>query len=251
MLTLLSPSKTMDESPIHSPHTIPLFLSEAGQLVDLLRSCSRDELVELMHISDALAQSTAERMAQWTAPHTPKNAKQAIHTFTGAVYAALDAATLSDAGCDYCQGNIRILSGLYGMLRPFDLMQPYRLEMGYPLQTPAGNLYQFWRDKITTQLNSELSGRPLLNLTSLEYFKVIDKKALGSEIITPLFKDYKNSTLKVVAIYAKKARGRMARYVIDNRISTADELHNFADDGYRYDPELSSSGAPVFTRAES
>jgi cytoplasmic iron level regulating protein YaaA (DUF328/UPF0246 family) len=204
-----------------------------------------------MEISETLPKLNQQRFKDWETPFTLDNAKQAVLAFTGDVYDGLDATSLKKADLNFAQNHLRILSGLYGLLKPLDLIQPYRLEMGRPLETRgAKNLYEFWRETVTEELNNT-KGDLLVNLASNEYFKAIDKKMLNKEIISPVFKDEKNGTYKIISFFAKKARGSMARFIIENRIKETDELLNFAENGYAYNAELSKPAAPVFTRPEA
>lgn len=250
MIIVLSPSKSMDMNPSGvSDATLPAFLDRSEALVSRLRRFSSRQLMEFMEISEVLADLNRERFKTWKPPFTPENAKQALLAFTGDVYEGLDAATLKKRDIQYAQKHLRILSGLYGLLRPLDLIQPYRLEMGRPLETRgAKNLYDFWRETITETINAE-PGHLLVNLASQEYFKAIDRRKLNKEIISPIFKDEKNGTFKIISFYAKKARGTMARYLIENRVTSSDGLFGFAEDGYRYNEKFSKPGAPVFTRS--
>jgi cytoplasmic iron level regulating protein YaaA (DUF328/UPF0246 family) len=225
-------------------------LEQSGSLISNLRKFSISNLMEFMQISEKLAELNSQRFADWTTPFTPHNAKQAVFTFTGDVYDGLDAPSLKKRDLQFAQKHLRILSGLYGLLRPLDLIQPYRLEMGRPLRTDnANNLYGFWKQTITEELN-RLPGDLLVNLASQEYFKAIDKKALNQQIISPVFKDEKNGAFKIISFYAKKARGSMARFIIENRITDADGLTGFNTGGYAYSAELSTGSEPVFTRPE-
>lgn len=228
----------------------PDFLDRSEQLVSNLRNFSSADLIEFMAVSEKLAELNSKRFADWTLPFTPNNAKQAVLAFTGDVYDGLDATSLKKPDLNFAQKHLRILSGLYGLLRPLDLIQPYRLEMGRPLQTgDAKNLYEFWTQTVTEELN-RLPGDLLINLASQEYFKAVDKKKLNKQIISPVFKDEKNGELKIISFYAKKARGTMARFIIENRATRIENLLTFSENGYTYAPDLSSQFAPVFTRPE-
>ncbi|MBA3988278.1 peroxide stress protein YaaA [Aliidiomarina maris] len=256
MLLVVSPAKNLDfESPAAvDDYTQPRHLDDSAALIQRARELSPQQIASLMKISDKLAGLNAARFAEWQTPFTPDNAKAAVFAFNGDVYAGLDAASLSPDTIAYAQQHMRILSGLYGLLRPLDLMQAYRLEMGTKLDNPRGkDLYAFWGARIAEQLNQDMqqSGdKYLLNLASNEYFKAVDKKALDAEIISPVFKDTKNGQLKVISFYAKKARGMMARYVVENQVTSLKELKGFTAEGYKYDAALSSESAPVFTRPE-
>ena len=226
------------------------FIDQSKKLVTAARKLSRTELMEFMDISEKLAELNQQRFKNWKAPFSIDTGKQALFAFTGDVYDGLDATTLNKRDIDFAQNHLRILSGLYGLLRPLDLIQPYRLEMGRPLETRgAKNLYEFWRDTITDTLNAE-NGNVLVNLASQEYFKAINTGKLKKEIISPVFKDEKNGKLKIISFYAKKARGTMARYLIENRIADLDGILGFSEDGYAYNSSLSEPNKPVFTRPE-
>jgi cytoplasmic iron level regulating protein YaaA (DUF328/UPF0246 family) len=252
MMIVLSPSKSMQMDSAASPDcTQPEFLDRSEELVSNLRNFSAQDLASFMAISEKLTELNKKRFANWSRPFTPDNAKPATLTFTGDVYDGLDASSLKKRDLQFAQKHLRILSGLYGLLRPLDLIQPYRLEMGRPLKTDnAKNLYEFWRDTITAELN-HLPGDHLINLASQEYFKAIDKKALNKQIISPVFKDEKNGTFKIISFYAKCARGSMARFLIENQITHSDDITAFNINGYTYAEELSSETAPVFIRSES
>jgi len=251
MIIVLSPSKSMDMNPSGvSDATRPAFLDRSEILVSRLRRFSVRQLMEFMDISEQLAELNRQRFQAWKPPFSPENAKQALLAFTGDVYEGLEASTLKKRDLQHAQTHLRILSGLYGLLRPLDLIQPYRLEMGRTLETrDAKNLYAFWRDAITGTINDE-PGHLLVNLASQEYFKAIDHRKLSKEIISPVFKDEKNGTFKIISFYAKKARGTMARYLITNRVTSADGILAFAEDGYQFNENLSKPGEPVFTRSD-
>ncbi len=251
MLIVLSPSKSMDMEPAAlAEATQPAFLDRSEQLVSKLRGFSSQKLMDFMEISEKLAELNRQRFIDWQPPFTHENAKQAVLAFTGDVYDGLDAPSLKKRDLQYAQNRLRILSGLYGLLRPLDLIQPYRLEMGRPLATRgAKNLYEFWRNRVTETLNAE-TGDMLVNLASQEYFKAVDSRQLEKQIVSPIFKDEKNGTFKIISFYAKKARGTMARYLIENRIKDLDGLLGFSEDGYAFNPGLSKPLAPVFTRPE-
>jgi cytoplasmic iron level regulating protein YaaA (DUF328/UPF0246 family) len=251
MIVVLSPSKSMQTEAARATEiSQPEFLDQAEQLVSKLRKFSEAELSRFMKISPTLAQQTHQRFQKWARPFTPDNANPAALTFTGAVYDGLDATSLDKNALQFAQDHLRIFSALYGVLRPLDLMQAYRLDMADPLETDsAPSLYAFWKSLVTNQLN-QLAGSLLINLASQEYFKVIDKKRLDKQIVAPVFKDEKNGKLKTISLYAKRARGAMARFIIEKRISSADELLAFNRDGYTYAPDLSAEDAPVFTRPE-
>jgi cytoplasmic iron level regulating protein YaaA (DUF328/UPF0246 family) len=251
MIIVLSPSKSMDMEPAKvADFTEPQFLDQSKALADKAGKFSKTELMEFMQISEKLAELNQQRFKNWKPPFSLDNAKQAVLAFTGDVYDGLNATTLKKRDLTFAQNHLRILSGLYGLLKPMDLIQPYRLEMGRPLETRGSkNLYEFWRATITEELNNT-KGDLLINLASNEYFKVIDQRSLHKEIISPVFKDEKNGHFKIISFFAKKARGTMARYIIENRIKDARGLLEFKEDGYTYNPELSKPSAPVFTRGE-
>lgn len=254
MLVVISPAKTLDyETPAKtSTFTTPDFLDDSAELIDTLKELSPAQLAKLMSISDKLAGLNAARFGSWSLPFDPDNAKQALLAFKGDVYTGLDAESFKAADFKFAQKHLRILSGLYGLLRPLDLMQAYRLEMGTKLQNSKGkDLYAFWDNKITEQINSQLKKQKnpvLVNLASNEYFKSIKPKNLTGEVITPVFKEYKNGQYKVIAFFAKKARGMMSAYIIKNKITDPDAIKDFDDDGYAYNKKLSSSKEWVFTR---
>jgi len=255
MLILVSPAKTLDyESPLPTEAcTQPRFIQPAAQLIEVLKDLSVQEVAELMKLSDKLASLNVARYQSWQPEHTRDNARPAVLAFKGDVYAGLDAASFSEEDFQFAQQHLRILSGLYGVLRPLDLLEPYRLEMGTKLRTEAGeNLYQFWGDRITQALNEELSGSddPVINLASNEYFKAVQPKALAGRLVTPVFKDYKNGQYKIISFYAKKARGLMSRYIIQNRIETAEAIKAFDLEGYAFSPEQSKGDTWVFLRDE-
>ncbi len=252
MKIVISPAKKLDyNSAIPTQkYTNSNFLQEATVLNNILKEKSPNEIAKLMHLSDKLANLNWQRYNQWSLPFTPKNARQAVFAFKGTVYEGLDAYTLSERKIKQLQDKLRILSGMYGILKPLDLMQPYRLEMGTKLQVNTHkNLYEFWSDKLTNALNSELKENEVfINLASNEYFKSIQTKKLKVPIITPIFKDYKNDTLKIISFYAKKARGLMVRYIIDNNIDTIKDLKGFNYGNYAFDSKLSTQTNLIFTR---
>ena len=254
MLILLSPAKTLDyESPVKvRTATQPALLQESELLVKDLQSMSPDSISELMGISSKLGELNFERFMDWHTPFTKDNARQAALAFKGDVYTGLEADTMSADDLKFAQKHLRILSGLYGVLRPLDLMQPYRLEMGTRMRNERGkDLYEFWGDRITAELNKQLKALKtdtVLNLASNEYFKSVNKKGLQGEIIAPAFKDLKNGNYKIISFYAKKARGQMAAWVIRKRITDAAQLKKYRVDGYRYSADLSKPGQPVFVR---
>jgi len=254
MLTLISPAKTLDfERPLATSHvSTPVFLKESAQLVDVMRDHSAADLSKLMRISPKLGELNAERFEQWRLPFTPDNARQAILAFRGDVYVGLDADSYSQRDFTFAQKSLRILSGLYGVLKPLDLIQPYRLEMGSRVSNGENkDLYGFWGDTITEALNTELAGhrnKSVINLASNEYFKSVRTKALIGQVITPVFKDYSKGTYKILAFYAKKARGLMASHIIQNRLNTPDAMKEFTTDGYHFNEDFSSEHEWVFTR---
>ncbi len=254
MLIIISPAKTLDyETPsTTNSHSQSDYLPEATQLVEQMRHYSAADISAIMGVSDKIAQLNVIRFKQWHTPFTPSNAKQAILAFKGDVYSGLDASRFSEDELQFSQRHLRILSGLYGLLRPLDLMQPYRLEMGRKIETARGrNLYQFWGDLITTGINQQMlqsNSGYLINLASNEYFKAVKPALIQGEVITPLFKDYKNGSYKVVGVYAKKARGKLSRYIIKNRLSSPEELKDFTDDGYCFNPQLTQGNEWVFSR---
>ncbi|OZV69083.1 peroxide stress protein YaaA [Winogradskyella aurantia] len=252
MKLVLSPAKSLDfESNIPTTKsTESCFLAEAERLNKLLKKKSAKKLSELMHISDSLGQLNYERNQEWSLPFTQDNARQALYAFNGDVYRGLDAYTIDTKKLNKVQDTVRIISGLYGILKPLDLMQPYRLEMGTKM--PVGknkNLYEFWKTKVTQSLNEELEDDELfLNLASNEYFKAIDKRALKVPVIDVDFKELKDGKYKTIGFYAKYARGLMVRYIIDNDINTIDELKEFNLENYRFTEALSDNKKLVFTR---
>lgn len=254
MLIIISPSKTLDfEKPItNESYTQPEFVKEASILIKPLRKLSVDQLIDLMGISPKLAQLNQERFYLWRPEFTPETSRQAMYAFRGDVYTGLDADSLSPADIDAAQKQVRILSGLYGVLRPLDLIRPYRLEMGIPLSVGKNrNLYEFWQKRITAKTREDLdkSGSNLLiNLASVEYFKAIDPKKLKAEIITPEFREAKDGTYKIISFFAKKARGMMTRFILQNGIDSEDQLQTFDKDGYCFNRRLSEMGRHVFTR---
>lgn len=257
MLLVVSPAKNLDfESPLpSSDFTQPAMLKDAENLVKTCKKLAPSELASLMHISDKLSILNAERFSSFTTPFTKDNARQALFAFNGDVYAGLDASSLQKDDLAFAQKHLRILSGLYGILRPLDLMQAYRLEMGTKLENPRGkSLYEYWGNSITDELNNSFDATNdsniLVNLASNEYFSSIKKRALNATIITPHFKDEKNGKYKIISFYAKKARGLMARYIIENRISDVSELKRFNSAGYVFDEQESSATDLIFKRAE-
>ena len=252
MKILISPAKSLDfetEAPFEA-HSEPIFLDEAERLSKVLKKKSARSLSKLMSISDTLGKLNYDRNQNWHLPFTEDNAKQAVYAFTGEVYRGLDATTLPAHVLDDLQDKLRILSGQYGLLKPFDLIQPYRLEMGTKLKVGRKeNLYQFWDSSITDALNDEMEeGELLINLASHEYFKAVKAKQLKGKVITPVFKDLKNGKLMTIAVFAKNARGLMVRYIIEKGCETVDDLKGFDLNGYAFDSNLSSETQLVFTR---
>ncbi len=254
MLIVISPAKTLDYKtpPVTPVASQPGFLAHSHELIEQLRELSPADIGKMMSISDKLASLNTARFEAWQQPFTPENAKQAILAFKGDVYTGLDAETLDEQGFAFAQQHLRILSGLYGLLRPLDLMQAYRLEMGSRFANNRGkDLYAFWGDIITDALNKELAEQNdnvLINLASNEYFKSVKAKKLEADIITPVFKDLKNGQYKIISFYAKKARGLMGRYIIDKKVSEPAEIKKFNVDGYVFSKEMSDSNTWVFTR---
>ena len=256
MLALISPAKTLDyETPIKlEDHTQPRFLDHSHTLIETLKPYSSKRVAKLMNLSSKLSDLNVARYRDWHTPFTPDNARQSILAFKGDVYIGLDASTLTKRDLNFAQKHLRILSGLYGVLRPYDLMQPYRLEMGTKIKNPGGkNLYEFWAETITDSLNEELNqskGKVVVNLASNEYFNAVDTSQLNADIVAPAFLDEKNGEFKMISFFAKKARGSMARYLIQERVKSAAGITGFDRDGYRYDKKLSTTERPVFTRTE-
>ena len=252
MKLVISPAKSLNyESELPTGFSSEsCFLNEAKQLNALLKKKSAKTLSELMHISPKLGALNYERNQNWSLPFSSENARQAIYAFDGDVYRGLDAYSISEEKLDILQDTVRIISGLYGLLKPLDLIQPYRLEMG--TKFPVGknkNLYEFWRKKITTALNDELYEDELLvNLASQEYFKAIDAKALKTPLIHVDFKEFKNGQFKTIAIFSKRARGLMTRYIVDSNAQNVEDLKNFNTDRYILDDQLSTENKLVFPR---
>ncbi|NRR91768.1 peroxide stress protein YaaA [Winogradskyella undariae] len=252
MKLVLSPAKSLDyETKLPTSKTTDgQFLKEADQLNKVLKKKSAKDLSELMHISDNLGQLNFERNQDWELPFTQDNARPAIYAFSGDVYRGIDAYTIDTKKLDKVEDTVRILSGLYGILKPLDLVQPYRLEMGTKL--PVGknkNLYEFWQKKVTKALNEELEDDELfINLASNEYFKAVDTKALKVPVVNIVFKEFKNDKYKIVAFYAKLARGLMTRYIIDTDAKTVDDIKAFNYENYGFSDALSSENELVFTR---
>lgn len=252
MKIVISPAKSLnfETEASTSDYTQPLFTKEAERLSKILKKKSARSLSKLMSISPALGQLNYERNQEWSIPFNPENAKQAVFAFTGEVYRGLDVTSMDKEGISFLQGKLRILSGQYGVLKPLDLMQAYRLEMSTRLKVGVKpNLYKFWGSKITDALNNELEeGELFVNLASNEYFKVLQPKALKVPVITPIFKEFKNGDYKVVMTFAKLARGLMVRYIVDHKIESIEGLKGFNVNGYAYDDNLSTETELVFTR---
>jgi len=254
MLTLISPAKTLDfETPAGTKKfTEPEFLSQSKQLVSVMKKKKPADLAKLMSISPKLAELNVERYQDWRPPFTTANAKQALLAFKGDVYLGLEAEKYSQRDLSFAQNHLRILSGLYGVLKPLDLIQPYRLEMGTRLENKRGkDLYEFWGTRITRFLNDELCSqrsKVLINLASNEYFKSVRTDALQAELITPVFKDYSRGSYKILSFFAKRARGAMASYIVKNRIDKAEDIKSFDVDGYHFNESYSSDTQWVFTR---
>ncbi len=256
MLMVISPAKTLDfETPAKTKvSTQPDFLDQSQLLIDQLRELSPSDISGLMSISDKLGNLNFDRFLNWHTPFDVDNAKQAVLAFKGDVYTGLDAESFNSKDFKFAQKHLRILSGLYGLLRPLDYIQPYRLEMGTKFANEGGdNLYQFWGEQITDAMNAQLkksNSEVLLNLASNEYFKSIQQKNINADIITPVFKDLKNGKYKIISFYAKKARGLMSAYVIKNQLTDVEDIKQFDTDGYRYNAAMSSAREWVFTRDE-
>lgn len=256
MLALISPTKTLDyETALPSSNfTQPRLLDQSEQLIEVCRELSASQLSSLMSVSEKIAQLNVARFQDWQTEFDLANARQAIFAFKGDVYTGLDAYALNDSQLDFAQQHLRMLSGLYGLLRPLDLMMPYRLEMGTKLQNPRGsNLYEFWGKRITDLIQQDLqhtNSQILLNLASDEYYKAVKESALDAQMIKPVFLDQKNGKYKVISFYAKKARGLMARFVIEQQIQQVEDLKAFNSEGYYFDAENSNAKELVFKREE-
>ncbi|NYT85432.1 peroxide stress protein YaaA [Pollutimonas harenae] len=259
MLLLLSPAKKLDyDSPVRSTlHTQPLFVEQSTELIKVLKKKSATDIAGLMKLSDTLAKLNVERYAAWKPVFNQTNSRQAVLAFNGDVYEGLDASSLSDVQLKWAQDHLALLSGLYGVLRPLDLMQPYRLEMGTRLETKKGkNLYDFWGGSIAQYLNQRLAEQSagkkkeaiVLNLASEEYFKSVDRAVLQARVVQCVFQDYKNDAWKVISFHAKRARGLMARYAIEHKINTVEKLQGFSAEGYAYTAAESSADKLVFRR---
>ena len=252
MKILLSPAKSLNfETPLpHSQFTEPVFLNEAARIAKLLKKKSARSLSKLMGISEALGQLNYQRNQDWSLPFTPENARPAVYAFSGDVYRGLDVYTLPPEKISFLQDSVRILSGMYGILKPLDLIQAYRLEMGTKFAVGVKkNLYEFWREKLTTHMNAVLQpNEMIINLASAEYFKALPFKALNVPVYTPVFKDYKNGTYKTIMTFAKLARGYMTRYLVENEVNTEAGVKAFQEEGYAFSESLSTNTEWVFTR---
>ncbi len=256
MLIFLSPAKSLDyKTPPHvATYTQPAFLDRSQTLIDQLRALSPADIAKLMDLSDPLALLNFNRYAEWSQPFTPDNAKQAVLAFDGDVYDGLAAKTLSAADLDFAQQHVRILSGMYGILKPLDLMQPYRLEMGTKFANRGGkDLYTFWGETLLDAINAELDAMPrpvVVNLASEEYFKAAVGRKLKGTLIQPVFEDWKGGKYKIISFFAKKARGLMTRYAVLNRLSDPEGLQDFDSEGYAFAPEASDDKTWVFRRRQ-
>jgi cytoplasmic iron level regulating protein YaaA (DUF328/UPF0246 family) len=257
MIIVISPAKTLDfeSSPTTKKHTQPDFLDDSSGLINELRKLEPDQVAKLMSISPKLAVLNSNRYFAWKRPFNLENAKQAVFAFKGDVYTGLDAETLTANDLTFAQNHLRILSGLYGVLRPLDLMQAYRLEMGTQFKNPRGkNLYEYWGDKITEALNNDLSQQhadTLINLASNEYFQSVQPNQLNARIITPVFKDEKGGVYKIISFFAKKARGLMSRYIIQHKLTQPEDIKHFDFAGYQFNVNASTQDEWIFMRAES
>ncbi len=254
MIIVLSPAKTLDyEFESNHDHSVPAFLSQSSKLISNLRTKEPKDIASLMGLSDKLATLNFDRYQSWSpAKKVSSDSKPSMLVFKGDVYQGLQAEDLNNSQMKFAQKHVRILSGLYGILRPLDLMKPYRLEMGTKLETSEGkNLYEFWGDKVQKNVLNELKDQRsdlLINLASKEYFTVLGKLPEDINVVTPTFKDYKNGNYKIISFYAKKARGHMARWIIQNKVTNFEDLSGFDVDGYKYSKAESSSTVPVFLR---
>ena len=261
MLFLISPAKSLDyATPPHiQAHSQPLFARQSAELIEVLKTRSPQQISTLMKLSDALSGLNVARYQAWSAKATTKNARQAVLAFNGDVYGGLDAKTLSAQQLDWAQAHVCILSGLYGVLRPLDLMQPYRLEMGTALATNRGNnLYEFWGSGVSGYLNERAAADTspvIVNLASEEYFKVVDRQALKARVVSCVFEDFKGDAAdgkyKIISFYAKRARGLMVRYAVENRLTSVKKLEGFNAEGYRFDAASSVPERLVFRRNQA
>jgi cytoplasmic iron level regulating protein YaaA (DUF328/UPF0246 family) len=256
MLLVISPAKTLDfeTRPTIKKHSQPAFLEQSAQLIEQLRELNPDRISALMDISANLGELNHHRFMNWSLPFRKSNAKQALLAFRGDVYVGLNADSFNDEDFAFAQKHLRILSGLYGLLKPLDLIQPYRLEMGTAFSNRGGkNLYEFWGDTLTQALNADLrrnKARVLVNLASGEYFKAVHPKLLAAEVITPIFKERKGDAYKIVSFFAKKARGLMSAYIIRERLTDVEAIKRFTLAGYRYNAGQSDARNWIFTRDE-
>ncbi len=254
MQIIISPAKSLDyETPLdYSKNSTPRLLKESQEIVNKINTLSINELADLMKISDKLAELNFSRFKHWKYPYDKNMIRQSLFAFKGDVYTGLDAYSLTPEDIEYTNNHLRILSGLYGLLRPLDMIMPYRLEMGTKLEVgEAKNLYKYWGDKITNLLNKDIeenNDNTLVNLASNEYFKSLNIKIINAKIITPEFKDNKNGNYKIISFYAKKARGLMTRFIIKNKITNSEDLQAFDYNGYAFNPRMSTEDKPVFTR---
>ena len=253
MISVISPAKTLCYEKINNKsYSKPEFINKSQELIDVLSKMNVEEISFLMKTSEKISKLNYKRFQDWSSELHHKNSKQSIFAFKGDVYTGLDVSTLSESEINFSQDNLRILSGLYGVLRPLDLMMPYRLEMGTKLKNKKGkDLYDFWGENITNSINKILENhkdKTLVNLASNEYFKSIKKNKIQAQIITPIFKDYKSGKYKIISFFAKKARGNMASYVIKNRINHPDKLKKFNGLGYSFDSSRSDEDSFVFIR---
>lgn len=255
MIIVLSPAKSLDyETPPHvRKHTLPQFVDDAAELIHGLRKLSPQEIGGMMGISDPLAALNFQRFAEWSTTFGTHNSKQAVLAFNGDVYEGFAAKSLSSSDLDFAQNHVRVLSGLYGLLRPLDLLQPYRLEMGTKFPNARGkDLYAFWGERITAALNEQLhkqrGARVLVNCASGEYFKSVKPKQLAAPVVSPVFEDWKGGRYKIISFHAKRARGLMARYAVENRIDEPEALKDFDSEGYAFDAKASNDSTYVFRR---
>lgn len=250
MLILISPAKTLDySSPNFKEYSQPDFVSDVKSLVSVMKKKSAEDIAQLMHISENLAQLNEERYKSFQADFNPENSKQALLAFKGDVYTKIDVDSYSEADFDFAQQHLRILSGLYGLLKPLDLIQPYRLEMGTRLETKKGkNLYEYWDKKIAKAINEAAQGQPIVNLASQEYFKAVDLKTLKTPVVTIHFKEFKNGSYQVVGFFAKQARGLMTNYAIKNKMTNPQDLKTFKEERYEFSDLLSTPTDWVFVR---
>ena len=254
MLTIISPAKSLNFNDLNKEvkSSVPNYLNQSQEIISIIKQLENKELMDLMSISQDLAQLNYDRFQNWSLPFNTNNSKQAVFSFNGGVYQCLDIDTFNNDDLDYCQNHLRILSGLYGLLKPLDLIQAYRLEMGTKFSiNGTKNLYDFWKETITNSINQEIKDQGhkyLLNLASNEYFNSIDEKKINAEIIYPVFKDFKNGEYKIISFYAKKARGLMSRYHIKNKVETLEDIKSFNEQGYYFSSEMSENNKIVFIR---